>query len=165
MASNLMGSIVILLFWFGKLNYYLPHLIIEFFYPNFNPREGEGVFILLHDLFDFIISTMIYMLPFVIIAAVFDELSYRYKFNSWGDMRKARENDYKDSFKDCGKVVNIDLDEGGFLSNRHVTIKTDKAIYRCIGTITKVKIGSKVRSQNGDLLVIDNGCEKRLSLA
>lgn len=163
-ANWLVSWAVIVSFWFGYLNFYPLDLLMKFLNPTFNPSENTVIFPFLYKLLDWTISTMLYIFPFLVVGAGLNELSQRYKFNSWDAMKKAKEIKYQATFKDCGKVIDIDLDEGGFLTSRRVTIKTESKIYRCLGSVSEVKIGSKVRRQFGNLLVIDNEKEKRLPL-
>ena len=55
-------------------------------------------------------------------------------------MRQADKIAYEESFEDCGTVTDVDLDEGGTFTNEYVTIKTDKAVYRCIGRVGAVEV-------------------------
>ena len=103
-----------------------------------------------------------------ILASFFSTLSQRYTFNDWDEFRKHNSDEdaklLKESYKPCGKVVDIEVQRGGFFSNDRVTLKTEDAIYNCVGRVSEIRKGSDVKRQYNDLIVIDDGKEKRLEL-
>lgn len=99
-----------------------------------------------------------------LVAIIFIYLSRRFQFNSFSEMKAHDEREWENSFTDCGNIIDINHDESGIFKSPHVTIKTTNSVYRGIGRIGNVTIGSPLRMQGDDLIVIDNGVEKRLSI-
>lgn len=70
-VTNIFALTVICLFWFGELNYYPSKIIMEFLNPGSIGEESKSIFPLLTKLLDWIISSLMYMLPFIVIGLGF----------------------------------------------------------------------------------------------
>jgi len=91
-------------------------------------------------------------------------LSERYKHESWSEYSEARKKAYKDSIKDIGKLLSVENHPATFLGSDKVTITTDKYTHTCFGLVKSVETGSEVKRQFSDIILVDEGKEKRFSL-
>ena len=105
------------------------------------------------------LAGLIWMGVFLLFAYGSQVLSIRYRFNSWKEFRDHQNKLFKESFIDRGTVQDIDI------LNNEVVVKTESAVYKCEGSISKVEKGSPVQEQNGDLILIDKNSKVRLKIA
>ncbi|GIC77198.1 hypothetical protein [Moritella sp. F3] len=161
-ALTFLGLLFCVLYWFSAISFSpfsfvndLTGLNILAFLP-----ETQALSSFLHAL----LSGGSYALlikPFAYLCARF---SQRYMFNSWVELFRYENEEYMKTIKDCGEVIDVEVQLGRFLSNDQITLKTTEAIYNCYGSVTEIKKGSKVQRQFNNIIVIDDTQEKHLRL-
>lgn len=110
------------------------------------------------------LTASFYVAFFMIPVGVFSELSDRYKHGSWTELRAARNKEYEESLVSCGKLLDVQIDQGGFFSNAKILIKTEKAIFNCFGSIERVDLEQEIKRRGNVIYLSDNGKNKEFRL-
>lgn len=169
-ASRALALLFVIHYVFGSYEYFSP--VTPF--VNFLSSNGIewlpqlGVIPTSDNLMEYLayhsLTACFYTSFFLIPIGVFSELSDRYKHDSWAELKAARNKEYEDSLISCGKLLDIQIDQGSFFSNAKVLIKTEKAIFNCFGSIENVDLEQEIQRRGNVIYLSDNGENKEFRL-